>query len=116
MSVRMKELSAESLKLTHLLDGFQFEVEPACRSNAKALLPAIQKTLETGLAPEQVQADSLYGSDDNCQQAAELGVEVISPAMGVEKRESGSLSGFQLRSSVGPPRSPHYVSYTVNAA
>ena len=30
------------------------EVEPACRSDAQALLPAIQATLETGLAPEQV--------------------------------------------------------------
>ena len=75
------------------------EVEPACQSDAQALLPAIEATLETGLAPEQVQADSLYGSDENCQQAAELGVEVISPTMGVEKSESGSLSAFQFLSS-----------------
>ncbi len=75
------------------------EVGPACQSDAQALLPAIETTLETGLAPEQVQADSLYGSDENCQQAAELGVEVISPKMGVEKSESGSLSAFQFLSS-----------------
>ena len=51
------------------------------------------------MAPEQVQAAALYGSDENCQQAAELGVEVISPTMGVEKSESGSLSAFQFLSS-----------------
>ena len=72
------------------------EVEPAWRSDAQALLPAIEATMEKGLAPEQLQADALYGSDENCQQAAELGVEVISPTMGVEKSESGSLSGFQF--------------------
>ena len=72
------------------------EVEPACHSDAQALLPAIEATLETGLAPEQVQADALYGSDENCRQAAELGVEVISPAMGTEKREAGNLSDFQF--------------------
>lgn len=72
------------------------EVEKACQSDAQALLPAIEETLEKDLAPEQLQADSLYGSDQNLQEAAELGVEVISPAMGVEKTEGVHLSDFEF--------------------
>jgi len=75
------------------------EVEKACQSDAKALLPAIEDTFEKDLAPEQVQADSLYGSDDNCQQAEKLGVEVISPTMGTEKKQSCKLSDFVFLSN-----------------
>ena len=71
-------------------------VEKACQSDAQALLPALETTLEKDLAPEQVQTDALYGSDENCQHAAQLGVEVISPAMGTEKRKGGNLSDFQF--------------------
>ena len=73
------------------------EVEPASKSDAQALLPAIEATLEKDLAPEQVQADTLYGSDENCCEAEQLGVELISPAPGSEKREAGNLSDFQFR-------------------
>ena len=71
-------------------------VEKACQSDANALLPAIEETLEKGLAPELLQADSLYGSDDNCQQAEELGVELISPAMGTQRRNGVKLSDFEF--------------------
>ena len=71
-------------------------VEKACQSDAQALLPAIEETLEKGLAPEQLQADSLYGSDDNVQQAEQLGVELISPAMGTEKSKTIKLSDFSF--------------------
>jgi len=74
------------------------EVEKACQSDAQALLPAIEETLERDLAPEQVQADALYGSDKNCQQAEQLEVEVISPTMGTEKRETCNLSDFHFLS------------------
>lgn len=72
------------------------QVEKDCQSDANALLPAIKATREKDLAPEQVQADSPYGSDDNCQQADQMGVEVISPTMGTEKRGTCSLSDFQF--------------------
>lgn len=65
----------ESLNLiTHV------EVEPAHESDANALIPAIESSKERGLAPEGLLADSLYGSDENLQDAAQLGVEVISPS------------------------------------
>ena len=75
------------------------QVEKASQSDAQALLPAIEATLEKDLAPEQVQADSLYGSDDNCRQAEQLEVEVISPTMGTEKRGTCNLSDFQFLSN-----------------
>ena len=89
-----EEKKASQLNLiTHV------EVEKACESDAQALLPAIETTLEKDLAPEQLQADSLYGSDENCQEAEELGVEVIAPAMGTEKRDTCRLSDFQFLSN-----------------
>jgi hypothetical protein len=75
------------------------EVEKACQSDAQALVPAIEATLETDLAPEQLQADALYGSDENCQQAEQYGVQVISPAMGKQKSETVQLSDFQFFST-----------------
>ena len=85
-----KKNAADLNLITHV------KVEQACQSDANALLPAIEETLEKGLAPQQLQADSLYGSDDNCQQAEQLGVELISPAMGTEKREGVKLSDFEF--------------------
>ena len=65
------------------------KVEAAHESDAHALLPAIKDAAQRELAPTELLADSLYGSDDNVEQAKELGVEVISPAMGTT---SGKLS------------------------
>ena len=72
------------------------EVESACESDAHALIPALESTIERGLAPAQVLADSLYGSDENSEKAEEMGVEVVSPTMGAEKDETFSLSAFSL--------------------
>jgi hypothetical protein len=60
------------------------QVEPAHKSDAQALLPAIGATQERDMAPSELLADSLYGSDDNVEQAKKQGVEVIAPAMGTE--------------------------------
>lgn len=65
------------------------KVEAAHESDAHALLPAIKDATQRELAPTELLADSLYGSDDNVEQAKELGVEVISPAMGTT---SGNLT------------------------
>ena len=73
------------------------EVEKACESDSQALLPALEATLEKDLAPAQVQADALYGSDENCQEAKDMGIEVISPTMGTEKQSGTKLSDFQFR-------------------
>lgn len=60
--------------LTHIA------VDSADKSDAHALIPAIEKTKSEGLAAEEILADTLYGSDDNCQKAKdEHGIAIISP-------------------------------------
>lgn len=71
-------------------------VEPAHNSDANALIPAIESAQKKGLKPKQVSADSLYGSDDNCEQAKALDVELIAPTMGAFKEEKLSLADFQF--------------------
>jgi hypothetical protein len=70
------------------------EVQRASESDAHALIPALESAIERGLAPAQVLADSPYGSDENSQKAEHMGVEVVSPTMGVEKDDALSLSEF----------------------
>jgi hypothetical protein len=61
------------------------EVTPSHKSDAGALLPAIDSAREKGLGPKEVLADSLYGSDENCQEAQLNDVEVVAPVMGSSK-------------------------------
>jgi hypothetical protein len=70
------------------------EVEPAHVSDAHALIPALESAQERGLAPEEVLADSLYGSDENGERAKEMDVEIISPAMGTLNAETLNLGDF----------------------
>ena len=70
-------------------------VEPAHKSDANALIPAIQDTQKRGLGPKEVLADTAYGGDDNCEQAKALGVEVVSPVKGTDKKGL-SLADFTL--------------------
>jgi hypothetical protein len=72
------------------------EVQRACESDAHALIPALESTRERGLAPTQVLADSLYGSDENTEKAEGMGIEVVSPTMGAEKDNALGLSGFSF--------------------
>ena len=62
--------------ITHL------HIESAHKSDANALIPAITDAAERDLLPSELLADSLYGSDENVEQAKELGVQVIAPVMG----------------------------------
>ena len=83
-SIREKTLNL----ITHV------EIEPAHVSDVHALIPALESTKERGLAPKEVLADSLYGSDENQEKAKELEVAVISPVMGTPKEETLSLADF----------------------
>ena len=94
METYCSDASAGSFSLiTHV------DVEPAHRSDANALLPAIENARDHDMAPGELLADSLYGGDDNCEQAKkDHGVEVIAPAMG--KTGKGlSLDDFTLDAS-----------------
>jgi len=71
-------------------------VEAAHEHDAYALIPAIEDAAEHGFAPKEVLADSLYGSDENVQNATLLGVEVISPVLGASNEEKLGLDEFQM--------------------
>jgi hypothetical protein len=57
-------------------------VESADQHDSGSLLPALEKLEQKEMSPQQILADSLYGSDANCEQALEEhDVNVIAPAM-----------------------------------
>ncbi len=68
------------------------EVQPACESDANALVPAIADTRIRGVGPEQLVADTLYGSDRNHQTAQVADVELIAPTQ--KGNESKPLTAF----------------------
>jgi len=74
------------------------KVEAANESDANALLPAIEDADKRDLAPTQLLADSLYGSDENVEKAKELGIEVVSPTMGTQSNTI-SLADFEFSES-----------------
>ena len=87
-----KEVKSKTLNLiTHV------EVEKACQSDAQALLPAIESTKKRGLGPQQLSADSLYGSDENSEGAKTVGVELVAPVKnGKPEKGAVSLSQFDF--------------------
>lgn len=58
------------------------DVEPAHRHDSHALEPAVEDTQQRRLLPDELQADSLYGSRDNKKKAKERGVDLIAPLPG----------------------------------
>ena len=86
-----EEKKEETLNLiTHV------EVEPAHNSDANALIPAIESTERQNLKPKELTADTLYGSDDNCERAKEHDVELIAPTMGSVDKDKLTISDFQF--------------------
>lgn len=57
-------------------------VESADAHDVHAVMPALKAVEERDLKPEQLLADSAYGSEDNLEKAEGMGVKVIAPAMG----------------------------------
>ena len=73
-------------------------VESADQSDANALLPAIEDTSTRDMPPDRLLADSLYGGDDNVQQAnQEYNIDIVAPVMGA-KSKGLSLDDFLLGS------------------
>ena len=96
METYSKDEGPQSLKDKDLNLITHVEVQPAHESDANALIPAIRSAKESNLAPKELLADSIYGSDDNCQDGAKLGVDVVAPVMGSTKEASISLADFEL--------------------
>jgi len=55
------------------------EAQRAHESDSPVVERALKKTKQEGRAPQQVVADSLYGSDGNCQRSQRQGVELVAP-------------------------------------
>ena len=73
------------------------EVEQANKSDAKALMPAVESTKKQKLAPKELTADQAYGSDKNCEAAQKQGVEVVSPVKNnISENSKISLSEFDI--------------------
>jgi len=70
------------------------DVEPANEHDANALQPAIEAVLTRECCPEELVCDTLYGGDDNVQEAAVKGVEVVAPLAGHAPSGDISLSDF----------------------
>ena len=86
-----KESKASTLNLiTHV------EVEKACQSDAKSLIPAIESTKKRRLCPKKITADCIYGSDDNFENAKEMGVDLISPVKKSSEKGSINLKDFKF--------------------
>jgi len=89
-----EEVSTPKLELiTHV------QVESADQNDAHALIPALEMTAERGLEPKEVLADSLYGSDENCEVAKTMGVEIVSPIMGTPTDKVLLLAEFEFAES-----------------
>lgn len=85
----------------------EVRVEPAHKSDAHALIPLIEAASRRDLGPDEVLADSLYGSDDNCEKAKALGVEVVSPVMGNPPDTRLTLADFAMTNKGELTACPH---------
>jgi hypothetical protein len=86
-----KDVKKKTLNLiTHV------QLEQACQSDAQALTPAIESAEKRKFCPKELEADSLYGSDENHEVAKSKGVELVSPTMGTPKAQTISLADFEL--------------------
>jgi len=72
------------------------DVEPAHKSDANTIVPAIESVEKRDLKPKELMADSLYGSDDNCESARKQGVELIAPTMGSTEKGQLSIADFHF--------------------
>lgn len=89
-------------------------VEKASESDAHALVPAIESVKDRDLCPREIQADTLYGSDENCESAKSEGVELVSPTMGTTKSEGVTLSDFEFSDNGQVERCPQGHAPVVN--
>lgn len=68
------------------------EVEPAHCADADALVPMLDQLDEHDRLPEQISADTLYGSDDNAVEAEQRGVDLQSPVNGSYSMNTDDLT------------------------
>lgn len=69
------------------------ELTRSCDSDDQALMPAVEDLAERGHQPEELDADTTYGSTENAMKCEERGTELVAPVPGpeVEKSKDGKL-------------------------
>jgi len=65
--------------------------QTAAEPDSEAVLPALEALEEHGLMPEELSADTAYGSDGNVQHSQSMGVELVSP-VNRSKLDPGQLN------------------------
>jgi hypothetical protein len=58
------------------------EVTDSCSSDVHATVPTVERLAERGIQPDELVADTTYGSGDNAVEAERLGTELTSPVSG----------------------------------
>jgi len=88
----------------------QVEVTDACESDAHATIPTIEALEERDLRPDELVADTAYGSAENAVEAERVGTEVVSPVGGSssegeeERDEEGELTAADFDIDAGYAR------------
>ncbi len=94
-SVQVMETYNDKKSAEHLSLLTHIAVKSADNSDAHALIPALEQTKSQGMKPDEVLADTLYGSDDNVVDAKKKhGIEVLAPLK--NHPEGLSLTDFTL--------------------
>ncbi len=76
-------------------------MEGAHLHDGQALAPALNNLGEREILPDSMTLDTSYGSDDNVQYAAKLGVELIAPVPGSGAEERLGLKDFEVDGTTG---------------
>jgi hypothetical protein len=78
------------------------ELTPSCHGDSSALLPAVQSLQERGIEPEELVADTNYGSSANALACAEVCIDLVSPVPGPERKTQPEGSTLLGQFEVGP--------------
>jgi Transposase DDE domain len=89
--VQLVETCADENEVQLILSAIP---QTAAEHDAMALAPVLADLQSKDLLPEVMLADTAYGSDENVQAAAKLGVELVAPLAGAEPESAdSSVSG-----------------------
>ena len=89
--------------------------QTAADHDAEALGPVLADLQAKNLLPEQLLADTIYGSDENVQKAAALGVELVSPVPGGKPAETANAPSTPAEPlAAGEPLSPPMEKLTID--
>ena len=97
---------AEDLSTVNLIT--HVEVTDACASDEHATMPVLEALAERGQRPDELVADTAYGSGDNAVAAERRGTELVSPVKGPpveveEEPETVTRADFQVQADLEDP-------------